>query len=886
MLTLVTLGGVALFREGKPLGGRSSQRRRLALLAVLAVARERGISRDKVISYLWPEHDTNRARHALSQLLYAIRRDLGEDCIQAGVDDLRLNSRAVRTDVEAFEQARSDGNLDAAVAAYGGSFLDGFFITDAPDFEEWAAGERQRLQAAFSEVLEAQARVATERGELRGAAEWLLRRLQLEPLDSQSIVALMMALEAAGDRGEALRHGRRYVELLREEMGLEPSDVIQSMMARLARPQPIETDTAAAVPRVALEPLAQSHRPEVQDTSGALPHAEQSDRYAVPRRRPYWTPGATAVAVLFLALTAAVLYRTFDEDLIPRSVVLSAVEGPDSSLSLAVGEVLRTELAASGAVRLLGPASIHETLLLMKLDPAAPITEQTALEIAERRGIQFAITTYVVPLGTGARVTSQLRETTGQDSGRIVLSEHASVAEEVVPHVRRLARALEARIAGRNVQRSARDSLPAVSTSSLPALRAYAMARQAAARGDRWQAVSQGLVAIEFDSAFAMAHYLLGDQFWFLDRQSQSDFHLREAVRLSDRLPLRERLAARARYMHIVRDDLDSAAIYWTQLVNAYPREALGFEGRAWTYRAAGQYMPAYFSADSALRMDPDARSPNENNKLQALLEARPGGHLDTTAALAFAESLGTWAVVQARRAAAMERHDWDAALRSIDEAYPPMPGCGSYWAAPMRQSVFLAADRPVDAARELEVMLCWARGPGGWPLAQMYIPNALLLQGRAEVTRESTRTRALGYARRALDFVDSADISVPAVARMAERAADIAARGNDAATVARARRMVVTRDAGRGLTSYRLALLAIDASEAMRRGDMKTAAELALRARQRTFHGRGLDIITLIEADALAALGHPDRADLLYRQSLAPAAFLARRPAATAVAR
>jgi tetratricopeptide (TPR) repeat protein len=338
--------------------------------------------------------------------------------------------------------------------------------------------------------------------------------------------------------------------------------------------------------------------------------------------------------------------------------------------------------------------------------------------------------------------------------------------------------------------------------------------------------------------------------------------------------------------MHIVRDDLDSALIFWTQLVNAYPREALGYEGRAWTHRAAGRHMDAYHAADSALRLDPDARSPNENNKLLALLEARPAGRLDTTAALALAESLGSWAVVQARGAAAMERHDWDAALRSIDAAYPPMPGCGSYWAAPARQSVFLAAGRTMDAARELEVILCLARGPGGWPLAQMYIPNTLLLQGRAEVTTPSTRTRALGYARRALDFVDSADISVHAVARMAERAADIAARGDDPATVARARQIVVRRDAGRGLPSFRLALFAIDAAEAMRRGDMKTAAELALRARQRTFHGRGLDIVTLIEADALRALGYLDRADTLYRQLRPPAAFLTRRPAVAAKSR
>lgn len=875
MLTLRTLGGVTLFREGKPLGGRSSQRRRLALLAMLAVAGDRGISRDKVISHLWPEHDTSRARHALSQLLYAIRRDLGEECILAGVDDLRLNSAFVASDVQRFERARSEGNLDAAVEAYGGSFLDGFFVNEAPTFEDWATGERQRLQAAFVEVLDGEAKAATDRGDLRGAAEWLLKTQQLEPLSSQTIVDLMTAVEAAGDRGAALRHGRRYAALLRDEMGVDPSAVIQAMIARMASPQPVDATLAVPVSPPARHMASRPSRPGEDEATGTAPSNARSDPSSVERSKRAWS-AALATGVVLLIAVPAVRYR-FAREESPRSVVMGAVVGPDSSLSFAVGEVLHTELAVSRGVRVLGGAAIQQTLLLMKLDPGAPLLAATAVGVAERRGVEFVIVTSVAPLGNGARITSSLIEMSAQDSGGVMLSADARVAEDVVPAARRLAKDLEARISGRKVLVT--DSLPAVSTSSLPALRAYALARRAAAQGDRWQAVTLGLAAVGFDSTFAMAHYLLGDQFWFLDRQSQSDFHLTRAVRLSDRLPLRERLAARARYMHIVRDDLDSASSYWSQLVAAYPREALGYEGRAWTHRAAGKPVDAYYAADSALQLDPDAKSPNENNKLQALLDSRPGGHLDTTAALAFAESLGPWAIVQARRATAMERHDWDAALRSIDEIYPPMPRCGSYWAAPLRQSVLLAADRTSDAARELEVMLCWARGPG-WPLAQMYLPNALLLQGRAEVGDEGTRERALRYAIRALDFVDSADISIPAVARLAERAADIGARGNDQTIVARARLLVVTRDAGRALQSYRLALLAIDAADALRRGDMKTAAELARRSRQRTFHGRALDIVTLIEADALAALGERIRADSLYHEARAPGAFLIRRPA------
>ena len=93
MLRLKTFGGLSLQSdEGVPLGGAAAQRRRMCVLAVLAVARERGVTRDKLIGLLWPEVDEARARSALSQALYALRRDSGEDELVTGYDRLSLNA--------------------------------------------------------------------------------------------------------------------------------------------------------------------------------------------------------------------------------------------------------------------------------------------------------------------------------------------------------------------------------------------------------------------------------------------------------------------------------------------------------------------------------------------------------------------------------------------------------------------------------------------------------------------------------------------------------------------------------------------------------------------------------------------------------------------------
>src|SRR5688572_770644 len=108
---LQTLGGLALF-DG---AGTQTEtiRRRLALLAILAIARQRGVSRDKLVAYLWPDSSDEKARHSLEQLLYGLRTQIGRE-VFVGSDPLRLNEALIATDVDAFERAFEKGDLASA----------------------------------------------------------------------------------------------------------------------------------------------------------------------------------------------------------------------------------------------------------------------------------------------------------------------------------------------------------------------------------------------------------------------------------------------------------------------------------------------------------------------------------------------------------------------------------------------------------------------------------------------------------------------------------------------------------------------------------------------------------------------------------------------------
>src|SRR5207245_10843356 len=219
MLPLTTFGGLSVAIDDAPGGGPAQQRKTLALLALLAAAGRTGLSRDKLVAHMWPEADAEHARGLLKQACYALRRDLHQPDLILGATQLRLNPDVITSDVQAFEAALERGDAAQAAELYGGPFLDGFYLSDAAEFERWVEAARRRLRDRATAALERLATAAAT-GEYSHAAAWWRRLAALDPLNSRVALGLMKALAAAGDRAGALQAARVHESLLREELGV------------------------------------------------------------------------------------------------------------------------------------------------------------------------------------------------------------------------------------------------------------------------------------------------------------------------------------------------------------------------------------------------------------------------------------------------------------------------------------------------------------------------------------------------------------------------------------------------------------------------------------------------------------------------------------------
>lgn len=237
MLRLRTLGPVELEGASGPQADAVTRApKRLALLVYLAVDSPRGFKRrDALAALLWPELDQQRARHALRNTLHELRKVLDDGVLSSrGSEEVGLAAGALWCDLVAFDEMVAAGQHQEALALYRGSFLDSFHVPGvSPEFEHWVNRERDRLTVCHAATLERLAEDGEARNDFRAAAEHWRVLLAHDPWDGRVVLRLMLALEAAGDRAQAIRRADVYSVLVRDELGADPDQEVTALAARL-----------------------------------------------------------------------------------------------------------------------------------------------------------------------------------------------------------------------------------------------------------------------------------------------------------------------------------------------------------------------------------------------------------------------------------------------------------------------------------------------------------------------------------------------------------------------------------------------------------------------------------------------------------------------------
>nr|MBA3260571.1 protein kinase [Gemmatimonadales bacterium] len=393
MWRLSTFGGLSLKDEGSlQIPSVAAQRRPLALLALLADSGEAGLSREKLLLYLWPESDEERARNTLRQLLHSLRRGLNEPDLLLGTNELRLNPAAITSDVGDFVGGLSRRDPERVATVYRGAFLDGFHLGGSAEFEYWMDARRAEYASRAASAIESLARETGQRGQPVAALDWWRRVAALDPLNSRIAIELMNALAASGNPAGALQHARVHETLVREELGAPPDPAVVAVAQRLR--EVVTVPVPPPAPRAAAPAAGQGQvvklRDRLQTAVGdrftverELAHRDGTSRVFVAHDRKH--DRKVALKVLHPALASALDLERFRREI----AVTARLRHPYILPILESGEVGEQPWYATPQ---LDGESLRERLVR---EPKLPSAEALhiaaelaeALEYAHRQGV-------------------------------------------------------------------------------------------------------------------------------------------------------------------------------------------------------------------------------------------------------------------------------------------------------------------------------------------------------------------------------------------------------------------------------------------------------------------------------------------------------------------
>lgn len=191
--------------------------------AVFAFAARRGapVRRAEVAALLWPESPASLASASLRQALRTLSRSpleglLGRDHERVWVKD--------RSDLATFEDALREARWGDAVAAYQGTFLDGFELGQADEFSAWLEDERAAIDGRFRQACVTLIEDAQRRGEHADGLDLADRVLRVDPLDETVVRHALRAAAALGDRTGVRRRFEAFRALLEREMAVAPEE--------------------------------------------------------------------------------------------------------------------------------------------------------------------------------------------------------------------------------------------------------------------------------------------------------------------------------------------------------------------------------------------------------------------------------------------------------------------------------------------------------------------------------------------------------------------------------------------------------------------------------------------------------------------------------------
>lgn len=259
-LQIRLFGTPSITLDGKPVTGFISNKSAAAVYYLAATNRTQ--ARNLLATLLWTNSSEPYAKKNLRNVLSNLR-DLLEPFLEITRDEVsfKVGMVDVVDSVRFATQLNAAAKLPVAsqernallaetVALYQGPLLDGFSITNAEAFEEWALSEREHFHLLAMQAFNDLVVYSAQQGEFLSGIDYASRLLTLDPLREETYRNLMFMLALDGQTNAALAQYHTCQRILQTELGVEPDPETRKLYERIRAGEFSKSNPIALAPPV------------------------------------------------------------------------------------------------------------------------------------------------------------------------------------------------------------------------------------------------------------------------------------------------------------------------------------------------------------------------------------------------------------------------------------------------------------------------------------------------------------------------------------------------------------------------------------------------------------------------------------------------------------
>jgi eukaryotic-like serine/threonine-protein kinase len=353
--------------------------------------------------------------------------------------------------------------------------------------------------------------------------------------------------------------------------------------------------------------------PTVEKT---ITHVSSAEYIATGIRKHKIAAAVIALLVVGVIVSAVYLYKRNSHPLTDRDTVLvtdfvNTTGEPvfDGTLK----QALAVHLGQTPFLNLFPDERVRETLRFMGRSPDDRITRDVGREICQRQGIKAMLTGTIATLGSNYVITL---EAMNPLSGDVIAREQieAESKEKVLSSLGTAVVNLRKRL-GESLSSIQKYDVPIeqATTSSLDALKAYAMADEERTKGRARESLVLYQRAVELDQNFAMAYARIAVYHVNQDQLEAAKEWINKAYELRDRVSERERLYIAEKYYSYVTGEMDKTIETLQTWARLYPDDFVPRNNLAINYKLLGRHEESLKEALEAVRLSPNTVSAREN---------------------------------------------------------------------------------------------------------------------------------------------------------------------------------------------------------------------------------------------------------------------------------